>query len=70
MLIGHMVTRKCLLSILMVLVLFNMVAVLSTPSGSTSGTVVDKNELNVAKLVAAVSKLNKNNYQVVLWRSL
>ena len=43
--------------------LFNMVAVLSTGSGS-SAAVVDK-EVNIAKLVAAVSKLNKDNYH--LW---
>ena len=49
--------------ILLIIIFFNMVAVQSTGSGSSTNA-VDK-ELNIAKLVAAVSKLNKCNYH--LW---
>ena len=56
--------RKDFWMVLMIIMLFNLVAVLSTGSGSSDTTMVS-NDINIAKLVTAVSKLNKSNYH--LW---
>ena len=56
--------RKDFWMVISIIMLFNMVAVLSTGSGSSDTTMVS-NDINIAKLVAAVSKLNKSNYH--LW---